>query len=64
MDLAVLGFAHVEEAGHEGGPLEDERRDEEVDPNRSKPVPLQEGHEEPETNKDHHVDILEHWNEN
>lgn len=44
------------------GPLDDVGRNEEVEADRTEAVPLQEGHEVAETDEDHHVHVLEHWN--
>ena len=46
------------------GPLDDEGWDEHVDAYSTIPVTLEKRHQKPETNKYHHVNILEHWKEN
>lgn len=48
----------VEKALHERGPLQGEGRDQEVEAHAAEAVALQEGHEEAETDEDHHVHIL------
>lgn len=53
----------MEPALHEQSPLQAEGGNEEVEADRTEAVPLQESHEEPETHKDHHMDILEAWRE-
>lgn len=45
----------------EGGPLQDQCWDEHVVPDCPEAVPLQEGHQEAETDEDHHMDVLEDW---
>lgn len=55
-----LAFMHaVEEALHERGPLQREGRNQEVEAHAAEAVALQEGHEEAETDEDHHVHVLE-----
>lgn len=49
----------MKEALHECGPLQGEGRDQEVEAHTAKAVTLQEGHEEAETDEDHHMHILE-----
>ncbi len=49
----------MEEALHECCPLQGESCDQEVKANAAETVALQEGHEEAETDEDHHVHILE-----
>lgn len=53
----------VEPALHEKSPLEAKGGDEEVESHSAKAVALEEGHEEAESNKDHHMDVLETWEE-
>ena len=61
VDLAVLIFrgAQFEEAAEKRRPLQDERREEEVEADAAVTVALQERHEKAEANEHHHVDILE-----
>lgn len=49
----------VEKALHERGPLQGKGCDQEVEAHAAEAVALQEGHEEAETDEDHHVHILE-----
>lgn len=58
-DLPSLGVQGVEPALHEKSPLEAEGSDQEVESHSAEAVAFEEGHEEAESNKDHHVDILE-----
>ena len=51
----------VEEADDERGPLDADDGDEHVERHRGQTVLLQERHEEPEADEDHHVHVLEHW---
>lgn len=55
-----LAMLHVPEALHEETPLEAEGRQEQVDADTTEPVFLQERHEEPKADEDHHVDVLKH----
>ena len=52
----------VEEAVDEGEDLDGEGRADQVEGDGGEAVLLQEGHQESKTDKDHDVDILEHWN--
>lgn len=55
-----LAFVHaVEEALHQRGPLQRESCDQEVEAHTTEAVPLQKGHEEAETDEDHHMNVLE-----
>lgn len=58
-DLSSGVVQGVEPALHEKSPLEAEGSDEEVEAHSAKAVAFEEGHEEAESNKDHHVDVLE-----
>lgn len=58
-DLASGGVQRVEPALHEKSPLQAEGSDQEVEAHSAKAVALEEGHEEAESNKDHHMDVLE-----
>lgn len=49
-----------EETCCDGVPLDDKGSDEEIEAYAAKPVALQKRHQKTKTNKDHHVDILEH----
>lgn len=57
-DLAVL---QVPQALHEEAPLQSEGGQEQVDAHAAEAISLEEGHEEPEANEDHDMNILEHW---
>lgn len=57
-DLAVL---QVPQALHEEAPLQPKGSQEQVDAHAAEAVALEEGHEEPEANEDHDMNILEHW---
>lgn len=48
------------DALHEESPLQAEGSQEQVDADAAEPVSLQEGHQEPEADEDHDVDILKH----
>ena len=48
----------------QNAPLETHHGYQHVEGNSGKTVFFQESHQKSETNKDHHMDILEHWNEN
>ena len=50
----------AQEAVGQRGPLKDERRQQKVEPDAAEPVSLEEGHEEPEPDEHHHVDVLKH----
>lgn len=56
LDFAIMH--PVEKALHERGPLQGEGCNQEVEAHAAEAVALQEGHEEAETNEDHHVYIL------
>lgn len=58
-DLPISVVQRVEPALHQQRPLEAEGCNEEVETHGSKAVPLQKGHQEAKSNKDHHMDILE-----
>lgn len=58
-DVDLASVHAVEEALHERGPLQGEGCDQEVEAHAAEAVSLQEGHEEAETDEDHHVHILE-----
>ena len=60
-EVVLLLLVHGDEALDDDGPLEGERRQEEVEADRRVAVPLQERHQEPEADEDHDVDILKHW---
>lgn len=62
-DLSSGEVQGVEPALHEKSPLEAKGSDEEVESHSTKAVALEEGHEEAESNKDHHMDVLETWEE-
>lgn len=49
------------QALHEEAPLQPEGGQEQVDAHAAETVALEEGHEEPEANEDHDMNILEHW---
>lgn len=49
----------MEEALHECCPLQSKGCNEEVEANTAKAISLQECHQEPKTNENHHVYILE-----
>lgn len=49
----------MEEALHQRGPLQGKGCYQEVKTHTAEAVALQEGHEKAETDKDHHMDILE-----
>ena len=51
----------MKESLHEGCPLYDQSRYQQVEPNTGETVALQKRHQIPETNKYHHMHILEHW---
>lgn len=51
----------MEEALHQRGPLQGKGCYQEVKTHTAEAVALQEGHEKAETDKDHHMDILEAW---
>jgi len=55
----VLELA-VEEPVHQDGVLDGDLLEEEVKGNRTVGIPLHEGHQETETDEDHHMHILEH----
>lgn len=57
VDFAMMQA--VEEALHEGGPLQGKGCDQEVEAHAAEAVALQEGHEEAEADEDHDVHILE-----
>lgn len=50
----------VVESLAQGGPLQHDRRDQEIERDGAVTVLLQEGHQEAETNEHHYVHILEH----
>jgi hypothetical protein len=52
---------HREESSAEDGPLDHQGGQEQVESYRTVTIPLQEGHQEAETDEDHHVDVLKHW---
>lgn len=58
-DVDLPPMHAVEEALHQRGPLQGEGRDQKVEPHAAEAISLQEGHEEAETDEDHHVHILE-----
>lgn len=58
-DVDLASMQTVEEALHERGPLQGEGGDQEVEAHAAEAIALQEGHEEAETDEDHHVNILE-----
>lgn len=49
----------MEPALHEQRPLDTESSDQEVESDTAEAVTLQEGHEETESNEDHHMHVLE-----
>lgn len=57
-DLAIL---QMPEALHEQAPLQTESGQKHVDAHAAEAVSLQEGHQEPEADEDHDVNILKHW---
>lgn len=57
-DVDLSSMQTVEEALHERGPLQGEGGDQEVEAHAAEAIALQEGHEEAETDEDHHVNIL------
>ena len=59
MDLGAVPA--VVESLAQGGPLQNDRRDQEIERDGAVTVLLQEGHQEAETDKHHHVYILEHF---
>lgn len=61
VDLPGGGVEGVEPALHEQGPLDSEGGNEEIEAHSAKAVALQERHEEAESHKDHHVDVLKAW---
>ena len=62
IDFVVVVIVMPDPSTDQGGPLEYESGDEEVEPHATEAVLLEEGHEESEPNEHHHVDVLEHWN--
>ena len=54
-------LVQVEEPVDEDGPLKAGGGHHEVQPHGGEAVALQEGHQEPEPDEDHHVHVLEHW---
>ncbi len=60
MNRAVGTFQPVEESLAEGGPLQRDGGDQEIQRHGAVAVLLQERHQEAETDEDHDVDILEH----
>lgn len=60
LPISVQG---VEPALHKQCPLEAEGSDEEVETHSTKAVPLEERHQKAKPNEDHHMDILETWEE-
>ena len=58
-EVVLLLLVHGDEALDDDGPLEGERRQEEVEADRRVAVPLQERHQEPEPHEDHDMDVLE-----
>lgn len=55
-----MGLLHLDDALAEQGNLDEDRSDQEREADSTLAVPLQEGHQEPEADPDHHVDILIH----
>ena len=53
----------MEKSLTESGPLQDDGRDQEIQRHCTVPIAFQEGHQEPETDEHHNVDILKHWKE-
>lgn len=49
----------VKETLHESSPLQGEGSDQEVEAHAAEAVALKKGHEEAETNEDHHMHVLE-----
>lgn len=60
-DLSISVVQGVEPALHQQRPLEAESCDEEVVTHRAEAVALKKCHQEAESNKDHHMDVLETW---
>lgn len=58
-DLAIHGVQRVKPALHQQRPLDAKCCDEEVEAHSAEAVALQEGHEEAEAHKDHHMHVLE-----
>lgn len=58
-DVDLASVHAVEEALHQRGPLQGKRCDQEVEAHATEAVLLQKGHEEAETDEDHHMNILE-----
>ena len=56
-DLAIV---QLQETPHKCRPFQDESCDEEVEAHTTERVLPQEGHQEPETDEDHDMDILEY----
>ena len=55
-----LPFVHaMEEALHKSSPLQSQGSDQEVEAHAAEAIALKEGHEEAETDEDHHMNILE-----
>ncbi len=48
----------AEDASGDGGPLDGKRCHQHVEGNAAETIATKEGHKEPKTNEDHHVDIL------
>ena len=49
------------EADQEDGELGDDSCDDDGEADGAVPVPLEEGHQEPKSGKQHHVDVNYHW---
>lgn len=58
-DLPISVVQGMEPALHQQSPLDPKGGNQEIETHSSEAVAFQEGHEEPEANKDHHVDVLE-----
>ena len=64
VDADLAAFQLVKESLTEGGPLEDDGRDQKVERDGAVAVALQERHQETEADEAHDVDLLEHCKEN
>ena len=60
--LGGVGAAGVEEPVDQHGPLDGGGGAHHVEGHGGEAVLLQEGHQEPDADEDHRVDVLEHWN--
>ena len=61
VDVDLGAVPAVVESLAQSGPLQHDRRDQEIERDGAVTVLLQEGHQEAETDKHHHVYILEHF---